>query len=223
MQGTPGIHYVLKTPFKERPAEHLETAYFASGCFWGSEEMFWKCPGVVTTAVGYTGGHSKDPTYRDICRGDTNHAEGVKVVYDPEVISYTDLLKAFWESHDPTQGNKQGNDVGTQYRSAIFTVGLDQQTLATASKKAYEEALMANGYRKITTEIAPRGIFYYAEDNHQQYLAKPGSRQYCSAQPTGIPLPDAATWLPPTLLQYAPKLSPSELPLSRCAGSKCKV
>eukprot|EP01064_Diplonema_japonicum_P038141 TRINITY_DN913_c11_g1_i1.p1 TRINITY_DN913_c11_g1~~TRINITY_DN913_c11_g1_i1.p1 ORF type:complete len:229 (+),score=30.97 TRINITY_DN913_c11_g1_i1:92-778(+) len=222
-KGTPGIHYVLKTPFKGRAAEGNETAYFATGCFWGSEEVFWKCKGVVTTAVGYTGGHTKDPTYKDICSGNSGHAEAVKVVYDPTQISYSDLLRVFWESHNPTTANRQGNDVGSQYRSAIFTVGLDQQTLAMASKKSYEEVLMAAGYGKIHTEITSRGVFNYAEDRHQQYLSKPGNRQYCSARPTGVSLPDAYLWLPKTLPQYAPRQAPEHLPKSRCAGGQCKV
>eukprot|EP01061_Rhynchopus_euleeides_P040532 TRINITY_DN6982_c0_g2_i1.p1 TRINITY_DN6982_c0_g2~~TRINITY_DN6982_c0_g2_i1.p1 ORF type:complete len:242 (+),score=71.11 TRINITY_DN6982_c0_g2_i1:603-1328(+) len=220
----PGVHYVLKTPIRAPHPETMETAYFGTGCFWGAEEVMWKTPGVHTTAVGYQGGHKDRPTYGDICSGATNHAETVKVVYNPSKVSFTDLLKVFWQAHDPTQGNRQGNDSGTQYRSAIYCTDATQLAIAMASKEAYQEALARHDYGPITTEIAKDKAFWYAEDDHQQYLAKPFSRQYCSAQPTGVAMPDALQWLPAELqTRYSPKLNPSEVPASRCAAGKCSI
>jgi peptide-methionine (S)-S-oxide reductase len=174
----------LKPPFPER----LETAVFGLGCFWGAERAFWTLEGVYTTAVGYAGGHTPNPTYEEVCSGRTGHAEVVLVVFDPTVISYENVLKAFWEGHDPTQGMRQGNDVGTQYRSAIYTTTPAQATAAAASRDAYQPALTAAGRGEITTEIAEAGPFYYAEDYHQQYLAK-NPMGYCGIGGTGVACP----------------------------------
>ncbi len=181
----PSAHFVngaaLVPPF---PAG-LAQAQFGLGCFWGAERKFWQAPGVFTTAVGYAGGLTPNPTYREVCSGLTGHTEAVLVVFDPRVISYAELLRLFWESHDPTQGMRQGNDAGTQYRSAIYTYGAEQARLAEASRARYQAALEAAGRGKITTEIAPAPEFYYAEDYHQQYLAKnPGG--YCGIGGTGV-------------------------------------
>jgi peptide-methionine (S)-S-oxide reductase len=166
----------------------LRRAVFGMGCFWGAERMFWDTKGVYATAVGYAGGHTRQPTYRDVCSGTTGHAEVVLVVYDPSVVSYDTLLKIFWEGHDPTQGMRQGNDVGTQYRSAIYTDDDTQRAAAEASRVRYQEAIAKRGYGRITTEIAPAGPFFYAEDYHQQYLAKnPGG--YCGHGGTGVACP----------------------------------
>jgi peptide-methionine (S)-S-oxide reductase len=163
----------------------LELADFGLGCFWGAERVFWKLPGVYATAVGYAGGETPNPTYREVCTGRTGHAEVVRVVFDPSKISYADLLKVFWESHDPTQGMRQGNDVGTQYRSAVYTHGEAQRRLAEASREAYRAALAARGGGAITTEVRDAPPFYYAEEYHQQYLAKnPGG--YCGLGGTGV-------------------------------------
>ncbi|MEZ5239571.1 MAG: peptide-methionine (S)-S-oxide reductase MsrA [Microthrixaceae bacterium] len=168
--------------------EGLATAVFGMGCFWGAERTFWNTPGVWTTAVGYSGGSTPNPTYREVCSGRTNHAEVVLVVYDPEVVSYEELLKVFWENHDPTQGMRQGNDVGTQYRSAVYTTDEDQLATARASREAYQAALDEAGFGTITTEILPAGEFYYAEADHQQYLSKnPGG--YCGHGHTGVACP----------------------------------
>eukprot|EP01063_Lacrimia_lanifica_P009567 TRINITY_DN16528_c0_g2_i1.p1 TRINITY_DN16528_c0_g2~~TRINITY_DN16528_c0_g2_i1.p1 ORF type:complete len:266 (+),score=97.18 TRINITY_DN16528_c0_g2_i1:116-799(+) len=219
----PGVHYVLKTPYKEVPAgSHV--AYFATGCFWGAEETFWKTKGVVTTAVGYQGGDAKLANYDAVCSGRSGHTEGVKVVYDPKVVSYTDLLKVFWQMHDPTQGDGQGNDRGPQYRSAVFTTTPEQRVMVDLSKAQYEAALKEGGHRRsvITTQVdsADDHPFHFAEEYHQQYLPKPGSRQYCSAQPTGIPLPAADSWLPSELKEHAPVLG-DDVPGSRCAKGQC--
>ena len=158
------------------------------GCFWGVERIFWKLPGVFVTAVGYAGGLTPNPTYEETCSGRTGHTEAVLVVFDPKLISYEDLLKVFWEGHDPTQGMRQGNDTGTQYRSAIYTYGDAQAKAAESAKAAYEQALRAKGYPAVTTEIAPAGPFYFAEGYHQQYLAKnPGG--YCGVGGTGVTCP----------------------------------
>lgn len=174
----------------------LSQAFLASGCFWGSEKGFWRLPGVYSTAVGYIAGQTASPTYRDVCSGQTGHTEGCSVVWDPTVISFGDVLRQFWASHDPTQGNRQGGDCGTQYRSGIYCLTPEQLALAEASKAAFEKALMEKGYGRITTEIklvdTEKTPFWYAEDYHQQYLAKPGNRQYCSAEPTGVPMPEGA-------------------------------
>lgn len=163
----------------------FEQAIFGMGCFWGAERNFWLMSGVYVTAVGYAGGHTSAPTYRDVCSGTTGHAEVVLVVYDPRVISYEQLLQSFWEKHDPTQGMRQGNDVGSQYRSVIFYFGEAQKIAAEQTRSRYEQALHASGYSAITTEITAAPQFYYAEDYHQQYLAKnPGG--YCGLGGTGI-------------------------------------
>jgi peptide-methionine (S)-S-oxide reductase len=166
----------------------LETVIVAMGCFWGAERVFWQLPGVYTTAVGYAGGYTPNPTYEEVCSGRTGHTEVVLVVYDPMKISFETLLKTFWESHDPTQGMRQGNDVGTQYRSAIYCSTPAQKTLAEASRKAYEAALKVKGHEAITTEIKDAPPFYYAEDYHQQYLAK-NPAGYCGLGGTGVSCP----------------------------------
>jgi peptide-methionine (S)-S-oxide reductase len=168
--------------------EGHETAIFGMGCFWGAEKMFWTVPGVYSTAVGYAGGFTPNPTYEEVCSGDTGHAEVVLVVFDPRVVPYSALLKIVWEGHDPTQGMRQGNDVGTQYRSAIYTRGREQRHAAEASRDAYQRVLTAAGYGPITTEIADAGEFYYAEDYHQQYLAK-NPWGYCGHGGTGVACP----------------------------------
>lgn len=179
-------HAVLGHPLRGPFPVGLQQAVFGLGCFWGAERRFWQQPGVWTTAVGYAGGHTPHPTYEEVCSGATGHAEVVLVVYDPAQIAYEALLRLFWESHDPTQGMRQGNDIGTQYRSVIYTFDDAQQAAAEASRAAYGEALAAAGYGPISTQIAPAGPFYYAEDYHQQYLAKnPGG--YCGLGGTGVP------------------------------------
>jgi peptide-methionine (S)-S-oxide reductase len=163
----------------------LEEAVFGMGCFWGVERKFWKLQGVYTTAVGYAGGTTEHPTYREVCGGRTNHAEVVRVIFDPAKVSYRDLLKTFWENHDPTQGNRQGNDVGTQYRSVIYTFSDEQRRAAEQSMAAYQAQLKQAGYGPITTEIRPAPEFYYAEDYHQQYLHK-NPNGYCGVGGTGV-------------------------------------
>lgn len=203
-------HYVTGNPIKPPFGPELNVAIFATGCFWGTEKGFWRLPGVSATSVGYIGGYTENPTYEEVCSTRTGHTEAVQVVYDQSKISYVDLLRLFWQSHDPTQGNGQGNDRGTQYRSGVYPTTPEQRVLAEASKAAYEKALRAAGRGKtdmITTEIKEGQRYYYAEDYHQQYLAKPGGRQYCSAQPTEVPLPPFAEWAPPDLAEkFAPKL-----------------
>ncbi|EKY3223814.1 peptide-methionine (S)-S-oxide reductase MsrA [Cronobacter dublinensis] len=172
--------------------EGMEVALFAMGCFWGVERLFWPLPGVYSTAAGYTGGYTPNPTYREVCSGQTGHAEAVRVVYDPKVISYDQLLQVFWENHDPAQGMRQGNDVGTQYRSAIYPLTPEQETSALASLDRFRAAMEAAGdYRHITTEIAPASPFYYAEDEHQQYLHK-NPYGYCGIGGIGVCLPPEA-------------------------------
>jgi peptide-methionine (S)-S-oxide reductase len=184
----PERHFVnghaLKPPF---PAG-MQQAVFGMGCFWGAERLFWQLPGVYSTAVGYAGGETRNPTYEEVCTGFTNHAEVVLVVFDPKQISYEELLKAFWEGHDPTQGMRQGNDMGTQYRSAIYTYGDEQLAAAKKSKEAFQQALAEAGLRPITTEIRPAPTFYYAEDYHQQYLGK-NPNGYCGLGGTGVTCP----------------------------------
>ncbi len=183
---TAEMHFVLGRPLKsDLPENHL-SAFFALGCFWGAERKFWETPGIWLTAAGYMGGKTLNPTYEEVCTGQTGHAESVRVIYDPSAISYEALLRLFWESHNPTQGMRQGNDIGTQYRSAIFTTTPEQADQALASKARYQQALAAAGHEgSITTEILPAGTFYYAEDEHQQYLAKnPGG--YCGLGGTGV-------------------------------------
>jgi peptide-methionine (S)-S-oxide reductase len=184
----PEHHAVLGTPLQPPFPEGLEVALFGLGCFWGAERLFWRLDGVYSTAVGYAGGTTKYPTYEEVCTGATGHAETVQVVFDPKQISYGELLKVFWEEHDPTQGNRQGNDIGTQYRSAIFATTEEQLEEARRSHDAYEAELRAAGYGPITTEIAggPGGVpFYYAEDYHQQYLHKVPNG-YCGLKGTGV-------------------------------------
>jgi peptide-methionine (S)-S-oxide reductase len=181
----PESHAVLGTPLKPPFPDGIEVAYFALGCFWGAERLFWKLDGVYSTAVGYAGGATPNPTYEETCTGRTGHAETVQVVYDPAKVSYADLLKVFWEEHDPTQGNRQGNDVGTQYRSAIYTTTEEQAQEAQRSREAYEAGLRDAGYGAVTTEIAPAGPFYYAEEYHQQYLHKVPNG-YCGLKGTGV-------------------------------------
>ena len=168
----------------------LREAMFALGCFWGAERLFWQLPGVYSTAVGYAGGFTANPTYQDVCSGDTGHAAVVRVIYDPRIISYQELLKVFWESHDPTQGMRQGNDFGTQYRSAIFTFDKEQRAAAEESKRLYQARLTAAGLGTITTEILDAPQFYYAEDYHQQYLAK-NPDGYCGIGGCGVPFKSA--------------------------------
>ena len=184
----PEAHYVNGRKLTPPYPDGLEVAEFAFGCFWGAEKDFWETPGVYVTAVGYSGGSTPNPTYREVCTGQTGHAEAVRVVFDPKQVSYDQLLKVFWENHDPTQGMRQGNDVGTQYRSAIYTYGDEQRKAAEASRDAYQERLTAAGYGEITTEIAPAGEFYYAEDYHQQYLSKVPNG-YCGLGGTGVSCP----------------------------------
>jgi peptide-methionine (S)-S-oxide reductase len=184
----PDLHYVTHKPLTPPFPQGLERAVFALGCFWGAERIFWQIPGVFTTAVGYAGGLTPNPTYEEVCSGMTGHAEAVLVVFDPAKVPYADLLKVFWESHDPTQGMRQGNDVGTQYRSAIYVSSAEQRRAAEASREAYQAALRERGFAPITTEIADAPTFYYAEAYHQQYLAKnPGG--YCGLGGTGVSCP----------------------------------
>jgi len=181
-------HFVLDARLEPPFPEGHELATFGMGCFWGAEKKFWSLPGVYSTSVGYAGGHTPNATYHEVCSGLTGHAEVVRVVFDPTKISFDDLLKAFWESHDPTQGMRQGADAGTQYRSAIFFEGEQQRRAAEASRDAYQAALFEAGHRAITTEIAPAGPYYYAEDYHQQYLAK-NPNGYCGIGGTGVSCP----------------------------------
>jgi peptide-methionine (S)-S-oxide reductase len=184
----PAVHFVNGNPLRPPFPEGMQQAVFGLGCFWGAERKFWEAPGVYSTAVGYAGGFTANPNYREVCSGQTGHAEVVQVVFDPTVTSYEAMLKLFWESHDPTQGMRQGNDHGTQYRSAIYWTTPAQRDTALASRDAFQPALSAAGHREITTEIAEAGPFYYAEDYHQQYLAKnPGG--YCGIGGTGVSCP----------------------------------
>ena len=180
----PETHFVNGQPLKGPFPDHLEQAMFGMGCFWGVERLFWQLPGVYTTAVGYAAGFTPNPTYQEVCTGKTGHNEVVLVVFDPDQISYQELLNTFWEGHNPTQGMRQGNDMGTQYRSGIYTYGDEQSELARTSMAPYQSALAAAGYGEITTEILPAPTFYYAEEYHQQYLEKnPGG--YCGLGGTG--------------------------------------
>jgi len=181
-------HYILGTTLNYQAAENEEEIILGCGCFWGAEKGFWKLPGVITTAVGYAGGEQNQATYAKVCSGSSGHVEVVKVVWNKSIIDLSDILKMFWECHDPTQGNRQGNDSGTQYRSVIFTSNKQQEKIALISKESYQKDLSKGGYSTITTEIKSGKIFYFAEEYHQQYLAKPGSRPYCSAMPTSIAL-----------------------------------
>lgn len=184
----PESHFVLGTRLAPPFPDGMELALFGLGCFWGAEKAFWKTPGVHSTSVGYAAGVTPNPSYREVCTGMTGHNEVVRVVFDPKAVTYEQLLKVFWESHDPTQGMRQGNDVGTQYRSGIYTYGDAQRAAAEASKTAYQAALSAAGHGEITTEVLSAGEFYYAEEYHQQYLAKnPGG--YCGLGGTGVGCP----------------------------------
>jgi peptide-methionine (S)-S-oxide reductase len=181
----PAAHHVNGAPLQPPFPAGMEQALFGLGCFWGAERKFWQMPGVYTTAAGYAAGLTPNPTYQEVCTGMTGHNEVVLVVFDPRRVAYDDLLKVFWESHDPTQGMRQGNDVGTQYRSGIYTYGDAQREAAERSKAAYQQALSQAGYGRITTEIQPAPEFYYAEEYHQQYLSKnPGG--YCGLGGTGV-------------------------------------
>lgn len=185
---TAETHFLNDRPLKGPYPEGLELAQFAMGCFWGVERKFWQVPGVWVTAVGYVNGYTPNPTYEEVCSGRTGHTEAVLVVYDPAQVSYADLLKVFWENHDPTQGMRQGNDIGTQYRSGIYAYTPEQKAAAEASRDAFQAALKAKGYGAITTEIGDAPEFYFAEDYHQQYLAKnPGG--YCGIGGTGVTCP----------------------------------
>ncbi len=194
----PETHFVNGNRIVPPFPQGLERAVFGLGCFWGAERLFWQIPGVYSTAVGYAGGETKNPTYEEVCSGFTNHTEAVLVVYDPKRVSYEALLKAFWEGHDPTQGMRQGNDTGSQYRSAIYAHGEEQLKAARASKDAFEKALRAKGYGAITTEIRPAQAFYYAEDYHQQYLGK-NPDGYCGLGGTGVSCPVAVSAASPSL------------------------
>lgn len=185
---TARTHFVNGQPLQGPYPAGLESAVFAMGCFWGVERVFWQIPGVHVTAVGYVNGLTPNPTYEEVCSGRTGHTEAVLVVFDPKVVTYEQLLKAFWENHDPTQGMRQGNDIGTQYRSGVYVMNDAQAQAAAASKAAYQQALSARGLGAITTEIVEAGPFYFAEDYHQQYLAKnPGG--YCGIGGTGVTCP----------------------------------
>lgn len=184
-QETPTLHAVLGTPIQAAPAAGQQEALFGCGCFWGAEKGFWRLPGVVTTAVGYAGGKLANPSYEQVCSGRTGHGEVVRVVWDTTAVDFSDLLKLFWECHDPTQGNRQGNDVGSQYRSMIVVNSPELLEQAKASAEAYQALLTQAGFGPITTEITTEQPLTFAETYHQQYLAKPGSRPYCSAQPSG--------------------------------------
>ena len=180
------LHTILKNDLATKPKDNEQEILFGCGCFWGAEKGFWRLPGVISTAVGYAGGEKENPSYREVCSGLTGHTEVVRVVWNNSEIDMSDLLKLFWECHDPTQGNRQGNDNGSQYRSAIYTTSKGQLTKAIESKNSYQKELHNNGFGAITTEIKNDIKFYFAEDYHQQYLAKPGSRPYCSAMPTKV-------------------------------------
>ncbi|MEW5686611.1 MAG: peptide-methionine (S)-S-oxide reductase MsrA [Pseudomonadota bacterium] len=185
---TADIHFVNGRALKGPYPDGLEVAYFAMGCFWGVERVFWQIPGVHVTAVGYQQGITPNATYEEVCSGRTGHTEAVLVAFDPKVVTYADLLKVFWENHDPTQGMRQGNDIGTQYRSGIYPINDAQAAAAEASREAYQGELAKRGFGKITTEIQPAGPFYFAEDYHQQYLAK-NPNGYCGIGGTGVSCP----------------------------------
>ena len=185
---TAETHFINGNPLKGPYPDGLETAYFAMGCFWGVERVFWQIPGVWVTAVGYQQGLTPNATYEEVCSGRTGHTESVLVVFDPKAVTYGDLLKVFWENHDPTQGMRQGNDIGTQYRSGLYVTSAAQAAEAEASREAYQLALSAKRFGRITSEIAPAAPFYFAEDYHQQYLAK-NPHGYCGIGGTGVTCP----------------------------------
>ena len=184
----PAENIVLGTPQTAAAPEGYEEVWFGTGCFWGTEEIFWQQPGVYTTAVGYAGGYSPNPSYEEVCTGGTGHTEAVRVVYDPTKTTFTDLLKVFWETHDPTQGMRQGNDLGSQYRSAVYYTNDAQRAEAERTRDLYAPVIAARGYDDITTEIAPATTFYYAEGYHQQYLHKNPNGYRCHSN-TGVPFP----------------------------------
>lgn len=181
-------HFVNGNPISDPFPDGLQQAIFGMGCFWGAERRFWETPGVFSTAVGYAGGNTPDATYQQVCSGSTGHAEVILVVFDPDKISYAELVQIFWENHNPTQGDRQGNDIGTQYRSAIFTTSIEQEAEARSSLRSYQEELNRAGFGAITTDIAPLDKLWYAEDDHQQYLAK-NPAGYCSLAGTGVSCP----------------------------------
>ena len=183
-----GVHHVNESSYLPPYPDDAKVAYFGMGCFWGAERVFWRLDGVITTAAGYQGGYTENPTYSEVCTGNTGHTEAVLVVYDPDRISYEQLLKAFWEEHDPTQYMGQGNDVGTQYRSALYWSTEDQAGIAKASRDIYQELITARGFGEITTEMEPAGPFFFAEEYHQQYLSKNPSG-YCGLAGTGVSCP----------------------------------
>lgn len=184
----PSAHFVLGTALTPPWPDGMQTAVFGMGCFWGAERKFWQTDGVYSTAVGYAGGFTPNPTYEECCSGLTGHTEVVLVVFDPQRLTYTDLLRVFWENHDPTQGMRQGNDIGTQYRSAVYTVSDEQSVMVNESLRVYQERLSAAGYPSITTEVAPLAAFFYAEPYHQQYLGK-NPNGYCGIGGTGVSCP----------------------------------
>jgi len=184
----PEKHFVNGNPLVGPWPSEMSTAVFGMGCFWGAERKFWEADGVYSTSVGYAGGEIEHPTYREVCSGRTNHAEVVLVVFDPAVITFEQLMKIFWENHDPTQGNRQGADIGTQYRSTVYFINDEQRVIAEKTRDAYQTSLMAAGYPAITTEIAPLTTYFYAEDYHQQYLAK-NPNGYCGIGGTGVSCP----------------------------------
>ncbi len=185
---TAALHFVNESPLRGPLPAGAQVATFAMGCFWGAEKLFWQTPGVISTSAGYAGGSTPNPTYEEVCSSKTGHAETVQVVFDPSQVSYEQLLRLFWENHDPTQGMRQGNDVGTQYRSAIFTRSNEQQAAAVASRDRYQAELAKAGFGEITTEIRPAPEFFFAEDYHQQYLAKVPNG-YCPDHGTGVACP----------------------------------
>ena len=185
---TDEVHFVSGRPLKGPHPEGFQSAVFGMGCFWGVERVFWQLPGVWVTSVGYAGGITPNPTYEEVCTGRTGHTEAVEVVFNPHEISYAELLRTFWENHDPTQGMRQGNDIGTQYRSGVYPTNDAQARAAEDSREAYQQALGKQGYGRITTEIAPAGPFFFAEDYHQQYLAK-NPHGYCGVGGTGVTCP----------------------------------